>query len=1100
MTGFDHHAPTSADDSTSVVATVTGSVPTVVTVTAVVVTRGYTPYLKRTLPALQGGRVQPDEIVVVDTAATEATARYDDLHLGAARFVAAPHAKSFGQSVDVALGAAPSRSETTADGSGAGRTDAWVWLLHDDSAPEPEALAELLRAVELSDTIAIAGAKQRPWDPDPSGVEHLLEVGVTTTALGRRVAGVGPFDIDQGQFDGEVDVLAVGLAGALVRRSRWNELGGTDPELGPFGDGLDLSLRARRAGHRVVVVPSAVVRHAQASLNGQRRDPDAAPDPAASFGARRRSELHARLTSVAALMLPFAAVAMVLWAPVRAMYRLVVKQPGLARDELVAPLWALVRVPAVARARRRAARTASVPRRVVRKDFVIPARQVFAERRERRSAVDERTRSAYSPTQAEVAELRAKAVARRSTLIGVVTALVGLSVVLFMPLFGHLADGGRAVGGALLPAGTSLVDVWRSASSGLVAAGMGAAAPADPFGWFILAITTLAGGSAQTAVNVFLVCALVIAGVGAWFAAGVLTRSTALRAWVVLVWVAAPGFTEALSQGRMGGLLVHAALPCLILGVVRAVGAQRVDVLTTPSPEARSARLDRVPASLGAAAGAGIALIFVAAGAPVLLPVVCLGLLIAAPIARRSRRYLCLVPVPALVLFAPFYAHVAQTASEDGWRLLFADPGLPLAFRAAEPWQNLLGFPTKPAPWWGIEGTGLVAEAAAWAPFALGGALVAIAIWAVVRGLRVAVIGWVLTALGVATAVASSATVVAPDEVRGWPGPGLSLALAGLLGAAVVGLPRRPDGQAVARGIRVRLGTFGRGAVLLAVVALPAAGLASWTAATLDRRGPQLGEVSATSTSMVSPIGQQMQAPPQEARVLAVDPGKDGIVRYSLLRADGPQAVDASGVLHWLALAKPGVAQGPVPALVAELVSQSTDNIADKLGSAGVGAVLLPAGSDTTERAALTARLDMVAGLERITEGQSSVTWRVAPSSPPSWARIEDGGARVALAASDLAIDTEVEPGGEGRTVVLAANAAAGWDATLNGRSLRAVDPATTGGLQAFELGPDGGRLEASYAMNHRSAWLIGAGAVLVIYALLAVPVRRRRPLVMEVE
>lgn len=1090
MTGFEHHPHPSTGDTPSVVATVTGTVPVAVTVTAIVVTHGFTPYLRRTLDALRAGGTRADSVVVVDTAATEETAQYDDLHLGDARFIAAPRARSFGQAVDVALASA--------------EVSTWLWLLHDDSAPEPDALAELLRAVEPYDTIAIAGVKQRAWQSEADGVERLLEVGLTTTALGRRVTGIGPFDIDQGQLDGQDDVLAVGLAGALVRTSAWTKLGGTDPELGPFGDGLDLCLRARRAGDRVVVVPSAVVRHAQASLNGLRRDPEARAHPDLSFGARRRSQLHARLTSVAPLTVPFAAVAMVVWAPLRAMFRLVVKQPRQARDEIVAPLWVLARLTSVIRARRNAARTAVVPRRTVHKDFVAPPRQVFAERRDRRSALAERSRVTRRPTQAELAELHAKAVARRATLTGVAATLAAVTGVLFAPLLGPLADRGRAIGGGLLPAGTSLADVWRSVSTGWIGTGMGEAAPADPFGWFLLAVTALAGGSSQTAVNAVVVLAFAAAGLGAWFAAGALTRSVAVRAWVVLVWVAAPVLAQALAGGRLGGLVVHAGLPWLALGVIRAVGVQRVDVLTTPSPEARSVRVEQVTGSLGAAAAAGLALVLVTAGAPVLLPVVCLGLVVTALLIRAHRRHLVLIPVPALVLFAPYYLHAARTAADGGWRLLFADPGQPAASTAPPPWQLLLGQPTTPRAWFGADGVGLVVHAASWAPFVAGGIVVALALWAAVRGSRVAVAGWTFAALGVATAVAAGITVVAQGDgaaVYGWPGAGVSLALAGLLGAAVVGLPRwtprtRPDVATA----RTRLGSLGRGIVVVALAAVPAAGLASWTAEILDRDGPRLGSVTVSADVFVPPVGQQMQQPPRVAGVLALAPGADGSVQYSLLRGDGPQAVDASAVVHRRALTDPGAAQGPLPVLVAQLVSRSTDDIAARLGDAGVGAVLLPAGPDSADRAALTARLDMVVGLERITEGQSSVIWRVSPQFAPSWAWIDDGADRTTLAAGNFAVDTTVAAGGEDRVVALASNAASGWHATVDGRALEAVDPVDSGGLQAFRLGSDGGHLEVYYVMNHRIAWLAAAGTVLVIYLLLAVPVRRRKMLVREAE
>src|SRR6478736_3410386 len=123
-------------------------------------------------------------------------------------YVRAPGARTFGHAVRRGLQAE----------SGAATT--WLWLLHDDSAPAPSALAELVRAVSHARSVAVAGVKQRTWT-DP---ERLLEVGVRTSRSGRRMTDVEPGELDQGQHDGREDVLGVGIAGALVRRDVWTDL------------------------------------------------------------------------------------------------------------------------------------------------------------------------------------------------------------------------------------------------------------------------------------------------------------------------------------------------------------------------------------------------------------------------------------------------------------------------------------------------------------------------------------------------------------------------------------------------------------------------------------------------------------------------------------------------------------------------------------------------------------------------------------------------------------------------------------------------------------------------------------------------------------
>ncbi|WP_265521818.1 glycosyltransferase [Oerskovia flava] len=1107
--------PAARADVPDVVASVTGALPVVVTVAAVVVTRGSSPYLAETLAALRAQSVAPDSVTVVDVSTSGASGDHDGLPLGAARFIAAPRARSFGDAVGAGLaGEAPST---------------WLWLLHDDSAPAPDALAELLRAVEHTSAVAVAGAKQRRWDlsegpPDSGGV--LVSVGYTTSPLGRRMTGIDEDEIDQGQHDAREDVLAVGLAGALVRRSVWDALGGTDPELGAFGDGLDLSRRARLAGHRVVVVPSAVVYHAQASFLGLRERAHAGssgpdPDPDASYGVRRRSALHARLVAVPGALLPVVVVATLLWAPFQAMYRLVMKRPGQARDELWAPVWALLRPRAVLRARRSVRRTSTLPRRTLR-PLRGTWRQVLSERRDRRLARAERRRTYVAPTQIERAELRSLALRRRAVLAALTLALVGLTTLVFGTVAGAVGDGGRFVGGALLVAGGTLGDVWQAATSGWVTNGLGVPAPADPLVTGLLPAVLLVGGSLQTAVNALVVTSLLAAGLGAWFAAGAVTRSVGLRAWAVVVWVAAPPLLLALDGGRLGALVAHATLPWVALGLLRALGVHRVDVVAPayqPSGDGDlqpvRSRVSRQPGSLGAAAASGLALALAVAGAPVLLPVAVVVVLLLVLGVRRHRRYLVLVLIPSLVAFAPFWVHALRT--DDGWRALLAEPGAPLAQVPAAPWQMLLGQPVAPAAWFtdaqpvdGALGDVLGAVLSA-LPYVLGVAVVLLALAALVGPRPGAPVAWCVAAVGLAAAVLASRTTVSTTgegAVTAWPGAALSLVLLALGGAALLGA-RVAEGLLPGPQGRARAALVAGAAAL--VLALPVGAVTAWALDGLDRGRGTVGDVRVTAEPVVPPVGQQMQGSPRAVRVLSLE--LDGpVVEYALLRGDGPQLLDSAVAVQVGELTDDGSDQEALPSLVAELTTGAADDVTPRLGDLAVGAVLVPAGEDTQQRAELVARLDMVAGLERVTEGQSGVIWRVAPESltdgtdtdQPAWARVlaaapgdapagsvtRDVTTVETLPAAGQRVSTSVEAGAAGRVVVLAETAAPGWRATLDGRSLPRVE---AGGLQAFELGADGGHLAVQYTEPLRTPWLVTAGVTLMIYVLLAVPAGRRR-------
>ena len=111
---------------------------------------------------------------------------------------------------------------------GARRTGSeWIWLLHDDAAPAPEALAELLHAVERAPSVTVAGCKQLDWNAE----RRLIDVGLSTSRWAERLTLIEADELDQGQYDGRSDTFAVNSAGMLVRRDIWEHLKGFDPAL-----------------------------------------------------------------------------------------------------------------------------------------------------------------------------------------------------------------------------------------------------------------------------------------------------------------------------------------------------------------------------------------------------------------------------------------------------------------------------------------------------------------------------------------------------------------------------------------------------------------------------------------------------------------------------------------------------------------------------------------------------------------------------------------------------------------------------------------------------------------------------------------------------
>ncbi|WP_159626592.1 glycosyltransferase family 2 protein [Actinomyces sp. zg296] len=597
---------------------------------AVVVTAGVTAFLPRALVALAAQTALPAAVLIVDVASranglgdgtpVEEAVEASGLDLvTAVRILRAPAALTLGGAVARGLALAQERAAARprpeASDEDEGRpllsldldpSDAqWLWLLHDDSAPEPDCLAELLQAVTTARSIALAGPKQVDWDnPD-----LLLEVGLRATGSARRANDIVPGEIDQGQHDDRSDVLAVGTAGALISYQAWQEVGGASPDMPLLSEGLELSHALRLAGHRVVVVPSAVIRHRRATYLGLRgadaggaptdadeaagapspveraESPDAgqAPEAAASeeppdldrsFRARRTAQLVAWATISTRPLLPLLAW-MILLALGRGAWRLLTKAPGLAGDELAAALTAASRPARIRRGRRRLASFTAVPRGVLAELYLDPA-EIRAARRDRGRQERQRLARAAAPSELELGELAALATRRRRAL----GAVLALAAICGLTALGEALTARSVMGGALASLGEDWRALWDAAWSTWAGSADGYPTAMTPFLAVLalpMALAGAAGISGDALVHLLLVASLPLAAAGAWFAAGAVTRRIALRAWAALTWAAAPSLLFAAGQGRLASLIVHILLPWALVALARAVGADRRD-------------------------------------------------------------------------------------------------------------------------------------------------------------------------------------------------------------------------------------------------------------------------------------------------------------------------------------------------------------------------------------------------------------------------------------------------------------------------------------------------------------------------------------------
>ena len=130
----------------------------------------------------------------------------------------------------------------------------FIWWVHGDARPRPDALAALMRETVRNDA-SVAGSKILTND------DGLESVGGATDVFGDPYTGLDPGELDLEQYDIVREVAFVSAVSLLVRRDLLRGLRGFDRRLPLQAAGLDFCQRARVAGGKVIVVPSSEVFH-----------------------------------------------------------------------------------------------------------------------------------------------------------------------------------------------------------------------------------------------------------------------------------------------------------------------------------------------------------------------------------------------------------------------------------------------------------------------------------------------------------------------------------------------------------------------------------------------------------------------------------------------------------------------------------------------------------------------------------------------------------------------------------------------------------------------------------------------------------------------
>ncbi|GGX74389.1 glycosyltransferase family 2 protein [Streptomyces fructofermentans] len=1033
-------------------------------VTAVLVSHDGDRWLPDALAGLLGQERPVQNAVAADTGSADDSARLVTDALGADRVLHLARRTGFGQAVEEATRIAgvltpddlpylkrPSGwdpvTRTWRDDAydmpelPHGEPEQWLWLLHDDSAPEPDALAQLLRVVEnereLGKDVAIVGPKLRGWYDR----RQLLEVGVTIAHSGRRWTGLDRREQDQGQHDHVRPVLAVSTAGMLIRREIFEELGGFDRRLPLMRDDIDLCWRAQAAGHRVLVAPEAVVRHAEAASRERRAVDCVGRTSASPHKVDKAGAAYTLLVNTRSAALPWVLVRLVFGTLLRTVAYLVGKVPGQAVDEIRGLLGTLLRPERIVAGRRRRGRPL-IDKDELRPLFPPPGATVRATVEQaagnlvgrsdpelnaagRHGSAVETGPGGDDADFLEVEQFaRLKRVGRKpGPMLFVLLLLVSLVACR------ELLGGGALSGGALLPAPADASELWARYLDGWHPVGAGGTQSAPPYLALVAMLAGLLLGSTGLAVTVLLVGSVPLAGFAAYFASRPLVQSRLLRAWASVAYAFLPAVTGALAGGRIGTAVLAVLLPLIARAGVAASGLAS----------------DTARGSWRASWAYALLLTLATAFTPIVWPVaLILGL--ALLVVRRGEitayglRFLAQLGTPLLVL-APWSLSLLPFG-------FFKEAGMEYGSGAASALDLLGAGPGGPGTVSGLMLIGIVCAALA----------------ALLRTERRTGIltAWAAALVGLVLAVLSN--------VSTWAGPATLVYGLALLAAAALG----------ADGARSRVAeqSFGWRQPVAALIAFAAAAgpllvAAGWMIGGAD------GPVQRRDPVQVPAFVAEESGTRDQARTLVLDSDSAARVGYTLVRGSGARLGDA----------ELAVADGEnrlLDRVVANLVAGSGADQADQLGGFAVRYVLVRAGAPRE----VSRVLDATPGLSRLSQqDDGSALWRVDRQVARAVV-VPESGEPQPIAAGPVELHTTIPAGSAGRVVRLADTADEGWTATLDGKPLTRTT--VDGWAQGFELPAGGGRLDVTFeAPIGHTGWLWGQGALAVVLVVLALPGRR---------
>lgn len=501
-----------------------------------------------------------DQIVAVDTGSQDFSPKL----LKGARIpiITMPRDTGFGAAVASAVEKLPPA-----------HSQEWLWILHDDCAPDPHALEALLTAVADRPNVVMAGPKLLGWHDRT----HLLEIGISIATNGARWTGLEESEYDQGQHDGIADVLAVSTAGALIRRDVFEELGGFDQNLELFRDDVDFGWRVHAAGHSAIVVTDAIAYHAQASATERREVDVKGALLKRPLLLDRQNAAYVLLANATWWLLPLLTLQLLGSALIRAVGYLFAKLPGYAADEILAIGSLLVKPGELIKARKDRKATRLVSARVVSTyipsrgrqlrmaiDRAITALREFLLKPTEESLQDESVLDLPTEKELEDEDLLTPVATRNWSSVFRKPFVISLIFIFVLTLVWSRNRFGAVSGGTLAPSPNGARDLWEFYFAPWHEVGLGSKS-ASPLWMPLLAIASLVTlGNVAIFISLFFVFAPVLLFLSAHRMVKKVSENRFITASAALLYSLSPISISAINTGRIGLLVVLVISPFLV--------------------------------------------------------------------------------------------------------------------------------------------------------------------------------------------------------------------------------------------------------------------------------------------------------------------------------------------------------------------------------------------------------------------------------------------------------------------------------------------------------------------------------------------------------